>query len=137
MPLNIRFHHLGIAAAALAAAAMVFVLYRIDPNQPGNPLPKCVFLGITGFYCAGCGLTRAAHALVHGDIARAISMNAYGMMALLLVPVLALDYYRPLPAWLSHPLRPVKSPIFWVGGAALFWVARNLPWYPFNLLAPG
>ena len=59
-----------VAACGAVAAAGAWVLQRVDPNAAGSPLPGCVFYQFTGLYCPGCGMTRALHALVHGDLAR-------------------------------------------------------------------
>lgn len=32
----------------------------------GNYMPPCMFHAVTGYYCPGCGGTRAAFALIHG-----------------------------------------------------------------------
>lgn len=127
----------ALPAAALAAGAGIWALRTFDPNLPGNPFPPCVFLTLTGHYCAGCGITRALHALVHGDLATAARMNVLAAFLLALVP--------PVIAWhagwkprLLHPFAALlSSPWFW--GVLLFgfWIVRNLPWFPFTLLAPG
>ena len=38
--------------------------------------PECQFHRLTGLNCPGCGMTRAAYALLHGEIAVAIHDNA-------------------------------------------------------------
>ena len=35
----------------------------------------CLYNKITGFYCAGCGISRGIHALLRGDISRAAQQN--------------------------------------------------------------
>src|SRR5690606_7136747 len=64
-----------LASAALAAGAGFWLLRTYDPNVAGNPFPPCMFRAFTGWFCIGCGLTRAMHALVHGDLPRAFAMN--------------------------------------------------------------
>ena len=79
-------HYLALTAAALAAAVGVWLLREFDPNAAHSPFPGCMFRALTGYFCVGCGLTRALHALVHGDLARAFSMNP---LAMLLLPPIA------------------------------------------------
>ncbi|KWS04686.1 putative membrane protein [Lysobacter capsici AZ78] len=133
--------HLALAAtatAALAAAtAGVWVLRRFDPNAAGSPLPACVFHSFTGLYCPGCGITRALHALVHGDIAQMLAMNALLPVAMLTLPLIVLHglgYRLPLPQRVIATLVDGK---LWLIGLGAFWVLRNLPWPPFSWLAPG
>lgn len=60
---------------ALGAAGVV-VLQFVDPNKPGNLLPKCPFNWLTGLNCPACGVTRMLHALLHGDVVSAFHFNA-------------------------------------------------------------
>ena len=97
----------------------------------------CPVYELTGLYCPGCGSGRAALALLHGAIARALGFNA--LFTLLLVPcglLLAREYLRFVFPGLG--LRPLRLPA-WVFDAALwlilaFWLLRNLPAFAF--LAP-
>ena len=52
-----------VAGAAIAALAGAVYLYFHNPHS--YPLP-CVFYSLTGFYCPGCGGTRAVRALLSG-----------------------------------------------------------------------
>lgn len=126
-----------VAACGAVAAAGAWVLQRIDPNAPGSPLPGCVFYHFTGLYCPGCGMTRALHALVHGDFAQAAAMNALLPVLALALPLLVLQglgYRLPLP---PRALAALSSAKFWLPLLGGFWVLRNLPWPPFSWLAPG
>lgn len=42
----------------------------------------CIFRGITGLPCPGCGLTRSIVAAVHGDMAKSFSFHRLGLMTL-------------------------------------------------------
>jgi len=53
------------AIAAVCLMAGVWALRAFDPNAAGNPFPSCVFHTLTGLWCPGCGLTRAADGLAH------------------------------------------------------------------------
>ncbi|MGO1000389.1 DUF2752 domain-containing protein [Lysobacter sp. CA196] len=133
--------HLALAATAAAsmaaAAAGVWVLRRFDPSAAGSPLPGCLFYEFTGLYCPGCGMTRALHALVHGDFAQMMAMNPLLPLLMIAVPLLALQgfgYRLPLPKAVIATLTSAK---FWIGLLLGFWLLRNLPWWPFAWLAPG
>ena len=127
---------LGTAGAA-AAAALALVLVHVDPNAAGNPLPPCPLHATTGLFCPGCGSTRALHALVNGDLARAASMNVLLVASLPLLPVMALDAAGALSASLRTRLRWILDARGWAAAVVAYALLRNLPWAPFNWLAPG
>ena len=52
------------------------LLYNLNPTQYWF-MPKCPFKLITGLNCPGCGIQRAIHALMHGEIKEAIHYNYY------------------------------------------------------------
>ena len=127
----------ALPALALAGAAAVAVLWRVDPNQPGSLLPGCPMHALTGLYCPGCGATRALHALVHGDLGQAMAMNPLFTLALPFLVLLLLDAFRTLPAPLAAFTHRFSDARPWAVLVLGFAVLRNLPWPPFNLLAPG
>ncbi len=127
----------GVVALALAAAGF-WLLRNFDPNTAINPFPPCMFKTLTGFYCIGCGATRAMHALVHGDLASAMAMNP---LLVLVIPVVPVQIAWSL-GWRPDRLRPLMqrlllAPKFWLVLLLGYWVLRNLPWWPFSWLAPG
>lgn len=113
---------------AVVCAAGLYLLYDFDPSAPGSIYPRCPSLWLTGTFCLGCGITRALHALLHGDVAQAM---AYNGVALLLGPVV-------LGVWAFRPqclLRPGAAHLA-LGVLILYWVLRNIPFAPFVYLAP-
>lgn len=103
------------------------------------PLP-CAFYVATGLYCPGCGAGRASYFLLHGRWQAALSHN---MAAVILFPFLFLFLLCQAIRWVwtgevseDRPwlVRMLRIVLF---GLVLYGVARNLPWYPFTLLAPG
>ena len=122
---------------ALAMVFVVALLWQFDPNQAGNPLPPCPSRWLTGLHCPGCGATRALHALLHGDIEKALSMNVVFVMALPIVILLILQQANLLAARLQKTARFFSDARPWAWLLISFAVLRNLPWYPFSLLAPG
>lgn len=126
-----------LAIAALGALAMAGVLLHVDPNVPGGPMPPCPFLLLSGWYCPGCGSTRALHALLHGDLVRAASMNLLLVGSLPMVPLLALDAAGVLRTSARARLRWILDARGWAVVVIAYFVLRNLPWAPFRWLAPG
>ena len=127
----------GLATAALAAVAGFWLLRTFDPNAAGNPFPECMFRAFTGWYCIGCGMTRALHALAHGDVLRAFSMNPLAVSLLAISPLLGAWKLGWQPRWMRPLIATVSEPKFWLVLLPVYWIARNLPWFPFTLLAPG
>jgi hypothetical protein len=132
-----QLHALWMVPSAAFAAAATWALRTFDPNQAGNPFVACVFHQLTGLYCPGCGGTRAMHALVHFDLERALSMNALPFVAAPLLLLLTARLQGWLPATSERWTRFVANPWFWAVLVGGFTVLRNLPWAPFNALAPG
>lgn len=71
------------ALAALAIAAFLIGFSFIPCTPQGMPLPlMCPFKNMTGLPCPLCGGTRAAHALLHGELGRAIYLNPLALPAI-------------------------------------------------------
>lgn len=124
-----------LALAAAVALAGVWVLRTFDPNAAGSFFPPCPFLELTGLFCPGCGITRALHALVHFDWARAVSMNALVVLSMPLLGAMALQGVSPRPLLPPAVARVVFDGRGWIVALVVFGVARNLPWFAW--LAPG
>ena len=71
-PANIRVAGMVLAATLLGAAAFI---YCFDPATH-QIYPVCQFHRLTGLNCPGCGMTRAAYALLHGNLSTAFRDNA-------------------------------------------------------------
>ena len=127
----------ALPALAAASVAAVAILWRVNPNQPGSGLPACPFHAMTGLYCPGCGATRAVHALVHGDVVHALAMNPMFTLTLPVVVLLLLHATTRLPAPVALAAQRCSDARVWAVAVIAFAVLRNLPWFPFNLLAPG
>ena len=123
--------------AALAAIAGFWLLRNFDPNAAGSLFPPCMFRALTGWYCIGCGMTRMLHALAHGDVPRAFAMNPLAMVLLCLSPLLLAWKLGWKPAAMRPLIDLFSQPRFWLVLLPTYWIARNLPWFPFTLLAPG
>lgn len=107
----------------------VLVLFAVTDPTSWRFFPKCLLHSCTGLNCPGCGTTRALRALAHGDVATALRFNALTMLALPFVGYLVVrrrdtSTIRPFWVWLT------------VIAVIGFGILRNIPAYPFTLLAP-
>lgn len=112
-------------------------LYAADPAQAGH-LPRCPIYSLTGLYCPGCGTTRALHRLLHADMREALRLNP---LLVILLPVLAYSFLSlTLEAFRDRALpglfRSHRATRLLIALVLSFTVLRNLPLYPFTLLAP-
>ncbi len=119
-----RFKTIGIGLAFGAVAA---ALFAFDPAR-ASVFPVCPFHQFTGLWCPGCGTTRALHQLLHGNVAVAFRFNALSMAMLPVAGYLIVrgDASTLKPAWIWLLLVAIVA----------FGVLRNIPVYPFSLLAP-
>jgi len=124
----------GLLIIFTGLAILFFVL---NPTEH-EIFPKCVFNSVTGYYCPGCGSQRAIHSLLHLNFAGVVGNN------FLFLPALFLLIYHYSFAFLNKKFSWKLPNIFYFKSTPwiilvviiLFWILRNLPIYPFNILAP-
>lgn len=112
-------------AAAIALIAIAAFYYYADPAS--GLMPRCAFHAITGYRCPGCGIQRALHALLHGDIAAAWHYNAFVFFAVpaavfYIVVEAGRNRWPRLHARTGHPLIITAILI----ATLAFWLLRNL-----------
>lgn len=127
-----------VGAGLVAALAAGVMLALFDPAT-SRFFPPCPVHYFTGWYCPGCGSLRAVHQLLHGNLQAAWAMNP---LTVTLLPFLGYGLA-------SHAMLEVRGQrlpqivlaatcVRGLGLAIiLFGIMRNLPIYPFDLLAPG
>ncbi len=114
------------AGVWLSLTALAWLLWRYPPWEV-RWWPACSFHRLTGLYCPGCGMTRALASLLHGDVRQSLSRNVLLVPLLALLPSLALSRRLSRSPWLGYAVAMALT---------AFMVLRNLPWWPFTLLAP-
>ncbi|RAJ43112.1 uncharacterized protein DUF2752 [Kitasatospora sp. SolWspMP-SS2h] len=115
---------LGLLAAGPVGAAY---LYSRDPHRPGRLLPFCPWHRLTGLQCPGCGGTRMAYDLLHGDLAAAWHDNAALLLTLPFVAAWCAVRLRHGLAGRRRRLRMgPRAVAALLAGAALWTVGRNL-----------
>jgi hypothetical protein len=121
----------------MAALPCLVLVYARNPEEQGF-YPPCLFYALTGLHCPGCGTLRGLHQLMHGNLIAAFGYNPYSMLALpiigyaFLCALLLTTFGKRLPTVFIHP-----AAIWGLLVAVIaFWMLRNLPLYPFTVLAP-
>jgi len=135
---RVRFRSPVWAAPAALLVCMAGAVAYTEVTHPteaaAGAAPTCLLKFTTGFVCPGCGGTRAAWYLLHGDVPAAARHHALFVFA---VPFLLYMYVawagRRVFGWKLPQL--VLSPKV-IGTFLAVWgvwsVLRNLPWAPFT-----
>ena len=134
---QVRMRRIGIAGVVFLVLVFFVVMFWFEPEKSGV-FPPCLFHALTGWYCPGCGSARGLHQLLHGHVLTAFGLNPLMVLSLpflsygLISRILFLGTNRRLPS--------VFIPARWIWALLtviiLFWILRNIPHYPFTLLAP-
>ncbi|WP_238987284.1 DUF2752 domain-containing protein [Confluentibacter flavum] len=117
---------------------LVLLLYFSYNPSDSSIFPKCPFYSLTGFYCPGCGSQRAIHKFLHGDIFEGFKHN---FLIMLLPTVLIYDWSVIL--FNKYSSKKIKNILHYSKTTysifiiiPLFWILRNINFYPFSILAP-
>jgi hypothetical protein len=131
-------HWLAPAGVALCVAGgMAYTLLANPTSADADSQPTCVMKLLTGFDCPGCGGTRAAWYLLHGDIAAAARHHLPLVFA---TPFLIYMYIAwTLSVVAKRTVLPqLRIPNTVLAGFLAAWIVfsigRNLPWAPFTWL---
>jgi hypothetical protein len=130
--------HLKIALLLGSMTGLGLLYYFLNPAHTAF-LPQCPFFRSTGYLCPGCGSQRAFHELLHGNWQGAAR---YNLLLVLSMPfLLGAGFVNTLgllcsnQSWWPFQLKPHW--LYSAGAVVLaFWIFRNIPTYPFSLLAP-
>ena len=122
------------AAAFFAAAALIYLYFTGEGEGAGIP---CLFYQLTGFYCSGCGASRALRSVLHLDFYQALRYNAMFTFALPLIAAyfgaLGFSYIRFGKDRISEKI-PMKIIWIFIAIAVFYGILRNIP--AFSFLAP-
>lgn len=131
---NRRTKSLGLLATVFGVVA---ILYLFSPYDSGI-YPACPFKALTNLHCPGCGTLRGLHELLHGHLGTAFGLNPLMVLSLPFVAFSIIKYIAAGILGLTERRIFIPAGVIWLllGFIILFWILRNLPYYPFTLLAP-
>lgn len=112
------------ATTAVAAGGYLAAVAVVDPFRPS--VLQCPVHGITGWWCPGCGSTRAVHALLHGDVGLSLSAHPMVLPLLALMVVLYVRWVRTGDT--GTTALPRAIPLAVAAGFVALTVARNVGW---------
>jgi hypothetical protein len=129
-----RLFATGIIVLTLAA---LIYLRLFNPATTGL-FPPCPFRFLTGLNCPGCGTLRGLHQLLHGHPIAALDLNPLLILGLPFMLYIFLSYALVALRGRGLPKAFIPSPLIWAMFWVIisFWILRNVPVYPFTLLAP-
>ncbi|MEP7256927.1 MAG: DUF2752 domain-containing protein [Flavitalea sp.] len=124
-----------VSTVAIAGSLLYFYF---DPSF-NRFFPPCPFNWLTGLYCPGCGSQRAFHDTLHGHLSSAAGHNILFVIFLPLLffaAVVALHNLFSKKKWGQRLFYSASFARIILTVTLLFWILRNIPAAPFNLLAP-
>jgi hypothetical protein len=130
----------GVFTVIIVVACFLFLF---NPASSGF-YPPCPFHKLTGLYCPGCGSLRASHQLLHGNLFSALDLNPLMVLSLPFLGYSLISYSMMNSGRLAcragrrFPQIFLPPILIWMilGVILAFWVLRNIPAYPFSVLAP-
>jgi|GEM_PF-3834962 len=115
----------------LTGVALASACAYVGLNDPSakNLTPACGFYLATGFYCPGCGMTRAAHSMLNLNFIKAFQFNALLVIA---IPVLVYMYVWWMTWSFSGkelPKLKISKKVWYaiIALTVIFIVGRNFP----------
>jgi len=117
---------------------VLIVLFFYDPATHKNFYPPCMFYKLTGLFCPGCGFLRAFHQLLHFNLIRALDYNCLSvfLLPLIIIELLNEIVFRIQKRKIYQLFIPQKFIFVLLILIILFFILRNIPEYPFDILAP-
>jgi len=123
----------------LGVAAVVGYLTLLGVRHPTDygMIPSCPFHAGTGFYCPGCGSTRATHFFITGHPLTSLRYNPLVLLVLPLLVFSAIRWFALVFMCKDIPF-PRQTGVYWAVLIVflLFFIARNIPLELFDVLRP-
>lgn len=118
---------------AVVGLSLLLIYYYVDPVSSwlAQFMPKCMLKTLTGYDCPSCGIQRALHAVLNGELRAAFWLNPFLALAL---PYLALLLYVTLSDdRVAQRLKPYVRHRYvayaYIVLYFVWWILRNTPWW--------
>lgn len=106
----------AIGTALLGVLCICGLLYAFAPQVLRLLAWPCLFHLVTGYYCPGCGGTRAFRALLAGDLLQSLSYHPFVLYAAVVGGTYYVLYLTSLLLeWLGRGRIPMRKPRFYYG----------------------
>lgn len=121
-----KFYILGLGV--MVTLVLVF-LVLVNPTTSVFA-PKCMFKYLTGYDCPACGIQRAIHTLLNGDVVTALRYNYFLLISIPYFWVVAITTFckseivSKMSYYVQHP-KVVKVVLALI---ILWWIMRNIPY---------
>lgn len=110
----------------------VIVLLFLALVDPATTIfaPKCMFKYLTGYDCPACGIQRAIHTLLNGDVVTALRYNYFLLISIPYFLAVAITTFckseivSKMSYYVQHP-KVVKVVLALI---ILWWIMRNIPY---------
>lgn len=134
-PISVKTFKVVSLTSFIVLAAIILYYFNPAGSQLYPPSP---FRALTGLYCPGCGSLRALHQLLHGHLLAALDLNPLMVLAAPYLIYSFISYTSPVILGQKIPQVYVKTSWIWLflKVVLVYWVLRNIPFPPFNWLAP-
>lgn len=92
--------------------------------------PKCIFRLLTGYDCPACGIQRAIHTLINGDLVTALRYNYFLLISIPYFIAIAIttfwkaDLIVKMGYYVQHP-KVVRAILVLI---IIWWIVRNIPY---------
>ena len=132
-----KIKYISVILLVLMSFGILALYFNWDPSNTAL-FPKCPFHEVTGIYCPGCGSQRAIHDIINGNLLDGFRHNYLILMVIFVVLYEGYIIFRRLVFKqagknLLHNPKVTNTILLLV---LLFWVFRNIDFFPFSELAP-
>ena len=108
----------------------LLTFYSIVNPHSNIFVPKCMFRLLTGYDCPACGIQRALHTAMNGDIATALRYNYFLIISIpYFIAVAITSFWKAnlivkMGYYVQHP-KVVRAILVLI---IIWWIVRNIPY---------
>lgn len=114
--------------AFLLVLMFVLLYFMVNPAT-SQLMPKCIFHILTGLDCPACGIQRAVHCFLRGDVVTALRYNYFLLLSIPYLVGVAITTFsdnKLIVKAAEYVQHPVVVKVF-LALTLIWWVVRNIP----------